>query len=213
MSTLAYKTKLPEDFPILIDNLLLLLEKVGTGSGARYSVDPHTYEKFLKAGCSDWSDLYTPKKVQAILKQVKECHLRRFSKAKFDITKFKRIKTASLDPEQSSDKKLINDLDQLNVAVDIVRSDLKGRNSGQYAELYLLIEQLGYMYKTCSNSNKKPSVTESDYPDKKGRGVFFALVTSIVQKVFNKKVALKTWDEDKQSIKPYTIIEGIRFLK
>lgn len=95
--------------------------------------------------------------------------------------------------------------------MDIVRSDLEGKNSGQYAELYLLIEQLGDMYEACSN--KKPSVTESDDPDKKGRGVFFDLVTSIVPIVFNKNVALEAWDDHENSIKPYTIIEGIRFLK
>ena len=149
-------------------------------------------------------------KVQGILKQVTECHLRRLSKAKFNIATFKRIENASLDPEQSSDKKLINDLNQLNVAVGIVLSDLKGKNSGQHAELYLLIEQLADMYKTCSN--REPSVTESEYIGK-GRGVFFDLVTSIVPIVFNKKVALETYDGDINSIKPYTIIEGIRFLK
>ena len=97
--------------------------------------------------------------------------------------------------------------------MDSVRSDLEGKNSGQYAELYLLIEQLGVMYTTCSKLNKKPSITESDYPDKKGRGVFFDLVTSIIQKVFNKKVALEAWNYDENSIKIYTIIGGIRFLK
>ena len=153
------------------------------------------------------------KKVQGRLKEKTECHLRRLSKAKFNIAAFKRIETASLGTGQSPDKNLINALDKLNVAVDIVRSDLEGKNSGQYAELYLLIEQLGDMYKTCSKLNKKPSVTESDYPDKIGRGVFFDLVTSIIQKVFNKRVALEAWDEDESSIKPYTIIEGIRFLK
>jgi hypothetical protein len=153
------------------------------------------------------------KKVQGRLKEKTECVRRRLSKAEFNIAIFKRIETAALDPKQSPDKNLINDLDQLKVAVDIVRSDLEGKNSGQYAELYLLIEQLGDMYKTCSKSNKKPSVTESDDPNKKGRGVFFDLVTSIVQKVFNKRVALEAWDDDENSIKPYTIIEGIKFLK
>ena len=151
------------------------------------------------------------KKVQGRLKERTECHLRRLSKAEFKIAVLKRIETASLEPEQSPDKKLIKDLDQLNAAVDIVRSDLEGKNSGQYAELYLLIEQLGDMYEACSN--KKPSVTESDDPDKKGRGVFFDLVTSIVPIVFNKNVALEAWDDHENSIKPYTIIEGIRFLK
>ena len=151
------------------------------------------------------------KKVQGRLKERTECHLRRLCKAEFKIAVLKRIETASLEPEQSPDKKLIKDLDQLNAAVDIVRSDLEGKNSGQYAELYLLIEQLGDMYEACSN--KKPSVTESDDPDKKGRGVFFDLVTSIVPIVFNKNVDLEAWDDHENSIKPYTIIEGIRFLK
>ena len=153
------------------------------------------------------------KKVQGRLKEGTECHLRRLSKAKFNIAALKRIEIASLTPEQLPDKNLIKGLEQLNVAVDIIRSDLEGKNSGQHLELYLLIEQLGDMYKTCSKSNKKPSVTESDYPDKKGRGVFFDLVTSIIQKVFNKKVAHESWDDDENSIKLHTILEGIRFLK
>jgi hypothetical protein len=57
----AYKTKLPEEFHRCMDNLLLLLKKLGIGSGGRYSVDSSMYEKFLKAGCPDWSVLYTPK--------------------------------------------------------------------------------------------------------------------------------------------------------
>jgi hypothetical protein len=61
MSKSAYKTKLPEEFHVYMDNLLLLLKKLGIGSGGRYSVDPSVYEKFLKAGCPDWSVLYTPK--------------------------------------------------------------------------------------------------------------------------------------------------------
>ena len=149
------------------------------------------------------------KKVQGRLKEKTECALRRLSKAKFDMATFKRIETASfsLDTGQSSEKNLINDLDQLNVAVGIVLSDLKGKNSGQYAELYLLIEQLGDMYEACSN--KKPSVTESDDPDKKGRGVFFDLVTSIVPIVFNKNVAPERWSHKfGQGVKLRFMIKG-----
>ena len=169
------------------------------------------YFKKLKEALQIKNPTSRLKKVQSRLKEKTECARRRLSKTKFNIAAFKRIETAALDPKQSPDKKLINDLDKLKVAVDIVRSDLEGKNSGKYAELYLLIEQLGDMYKTCSN--KKPSVTESDDPTKKGRGIFFNLVTSIVPIVFNKKVALEAWDDDENSIKPYTIIEGIKFLK
>jgi hypothetical protein len=171
------------------------------------------YFKNLKGALNTKKQSSRLMKVQSRLKERTECHLRRLSKAKINISVLKRIETASLTPEQLPDKNLIKDLDQLNKAVDIVRSDLEGKNSGQHLELYLLIEQLGDMYKICSKSNKTPSITESDYPDKKGRGVFFDLVTSIIQKVFNKKVAHESWDDDENSIKLHTIIEGIRFLK
>ena len=116
-------------------------------------------------------------KVQGILKQVTECHLRRLSKAKFNIATFKRIENASLDPKQSSDKKLINDLNQLNVAVGIVLGDLKGKNSGQHAELYLLIEHLADMYENCTG--EKPPKTVPTYEEDKDKLIFFKIVKSI----------------------------------
>ena len=116
-------------------------------------------------------------KVQGILKQVTDCHLRRLSNAKFNISAFKRIKNASLDPKQSPDKNLINDLDQLNVAVGIVLSDLKGKNSGQHTELYLLIEQLADMYENCTG--EKPPKTVPTYEEDKDKLIFFKIVKSI----------------------------------
>lgn len=163
-------------------------------------------------------------KVQSRLKEITECdlaqrpkalcHLRRLLRAKLDYAIFKRIVFTSIDPKQPLDESLCNDLDQLKKAVNIVRKDLKGKQSGYCAELYLLIEQLGDMYKICSG--RKPSVTEPTdaSPPDMGRGVFFNLVESILFKVFNKKVADETYEpRGGDLVKPYTIIEGIRFLK
>ena len=138
-------------------------------------------------------------KVQGILKQATECHLRRLSKPKFNIATFKRIKNASLEPKQSSDKNLINDLHQLNVSVDIVLSDLRGKNSGQHAELYLLIEQLADMYEICTSV--KPPKTVPTYEKK---GIFFKIIKSIIPTVHIANDFPKT---------DSAIFEGIRLLK
>ena len=141
-------------------------------------------------------------KVQGILKQVTECHLRRLSKAKFNIAVLKRIETASLDPEQSPDKNLINDLDQLNVAVGIVLNDLKGKNSGQHTELYLLIEQLADMYENCTG--EKPPKTVPTYEEDKDKLIFFKIVKSIHPAVHI---------SNDFPITDSAIFEGIRLLK
>jgi hypothetical protein len=151
------------------------------------------------------------KKVQGRLKEKTECAIRRLSKAKFNIAAFKRIETASLGIGQSPDKSLINDLDQLKVAVDIVRSDLKGRNAGYHAELYLLIEQLSDMYENCTG--EKPPKTVNTYEEgkdkgkrknkSKEKGIFFKMIKSIhpVVHIAN------------QPITDSAIFEGIRLLK
>ena len=141
-------------------------------------------------------------KVQGILKQVTDCHLRRLSNAKFNISAFKRIKNASLDPKQSPDKNLINDLDQLNVAVGIVLSDLKGKNSGQHTELYLLIEQLADMYENCTG--EKPPKTFPTYEEDKVKLIFFKIVKSIHPVVHI---------SNDFPITDSAIFEGIRLLK
>jgi hypothetical protein len=152
------------------------------------------------------------KKVQGRLKEKTECDLRRLSKAKFDMATFKRIENASLGPGQSSDKNLINDFDQLNVAVDIVLSDLKGKNAGQHAELYMLIEQLADMYKICTGI--KPSKTVNTYEEDKDKGkrknkstekgIFFKMIKSIIPVVHIANDFPKT---------DSAIFEGIRLLK
>ncbi len=142
------------------------------------------------------------KKVQGRLKERTECHLRRLSKAKFNIAVLKRIETASLGNGQSPDKNLIKDLDQLNVAVDIVRSDLEGKNSGQHSELYMLIEQLADMYENCTG--EKPPKTVPTYEEDKDKLIFFKIVESIHPVVY---IA------NNISIKNSAIFEGIRLLK
>lgn len=151
------------------------------------------------------------KKVQVRLKERTECHLRRLSKAKFNIAALKRIEIASLTPEQLPDKNLIKDLDQLNKAVDIVRSDLKGKNAGYHAELYLLIEQLAGMYENCTG--EKPPKTVNTYEEEKDKGkrknkskekgIFFTIIKVIHPVVY---IANKP-------ITDSAIFEGIRLLK
>lgn len=151
------------------------------------------------------------KKVQGRLKEITGCdldqrpralcHLRRLLKEKLDYATFTKIGFAPLDPEQSSDKNLINDLDQLNVAVGMVLSDLKGKNSGQHAELYLLIEQLSDMYETCTGI--KPPKTVNAY-EEGNNGIFFKIVKSIIPVVHIANDFPKT---------DSAILEGIRLLK
>ncbi len=151
------------------------------------------------------------KKVQDRLKEITECDHRRLASAKLDITTLKRIRNASLDPEQSSDKNLINDFDQLNVAVDIVRSDLKGKNAGYHAELYLLIEQLADMYEICTGIKPPKTVPAYKEEKKKGKrknkskekGIFFTMIKAIHPVVY---IANKP-------ITDSAIFEGIRLLK
>jgi hypothetical protein len=162
------------------------------------------------------------KKVQGRLKEITECeldqrskalsHLRRLLNAKLHYATFKNIAFASLDPEQSPDNNLINDLDQLNVAVDIVRSDLEGKNSGQHAELYLLIEQLADVYEACIG--KRPPKTVPAYKEDKDKGkrknkskekgIFFKFIKSIIPVVHIANDFPKT---------DSAIFEGIRLLK
>lgn len=139
------------------------------------------------------------------------CRERRLVRAHLDLGVLKRIRSAVCNPKQQLDPGTMQDLEKLNEAVAIVISDLKGQQSGQNAELYLLIEQLGDMYEACSG--RKPSVTEPDFknPD---RGVLFKLVESVLFKVFGKTVADRTYrPRGDGTIKPYAIIEGIRSLK
>jgi hypothetical protein len=152
------------------------------------------------------------KKVQGRLKEITECdldqkpralcHHRRLLYAKLNDATFNRIETASLDPAQSSDKKLINDLNQLNVAVGIVLGDLKGKNSGQHSELYLLIEQLADMYENCSG--EKPPKTVPTYEEDKDKLIFFKIVKSIHPVVHI---------SNDFPITDSAIFEGIRLLK
>ena len=151
------------------------------------------------------------KKVQGRLKEITECeldqrpkalgHLRRLLNAKLDYDTFKNIAFASLGTGQSPDNNLINDLDKLNFAVDIVRSDLKGKNPGYHAELYLLIEQLADMYEICTGI--KPPKTVSAYKEEKKKGIFFTMIKAIhpVVCIANKPIT------------DSAIFEGIRLLK
>ena len=142
------------------------------------------------------------KKVQGRLKERTECEVRRLSIAKFDRAGFKKIETVSLGTGQSPDKNLINDLDQLNVAVGIVLSDLKGKNSGQLSELYMLIEQLAGMYENCTGD--KPPKTVPTYEEDKDKLIFFKIVKSIHPVVHI---------SNDIPITDSAIFEGIRLLK
>ncbi len=61
MQVSAYKTKLREECLILLRSLLKILDKLGVGSGGRYSEDPQVKKRFLEEGCPDWSYLYKTK--------------------------------------------------------------------------------------------------------------------------------------------------------
>jgi hypothetical protein len=86
--------------------------------------------------------------------------------------------------------------------VDIVRSDLEGKNSGQHSELYMLIEQLADMYENCTG--EKPPKTVPTYEEDKDKLIFFKIVESIHPVVY---IA------NNITIKDSAIFEGIRLLK
>ncbi len=143
-----------------------------------------------------------------------QCRDRRFVRAGLNLKVLQRIQSAICDSSKPVEVSILRDLETIAKAVDIVLADLKGKNSGKNAELYLLIEQLGDMYETCSG--QKPKVTEptDTSPPGMGHGVFFKLVGSITLEVFGKRVADRTYkSRNDGTVKPYTIIEGIRFLK
>ena len=90
-------------------------------------------------------------------------------------------------------------------------SDLKGKNAGYHAELYLLIEQLADMYENCTG--EKPPKTVNTYEEDKDKGkrknkskekgIFFKMIKSIhpVVHIANKPIT------------DSAIFEGIRLLK
>ena len=88
------------------------------------------------------------------------------------------------------------------LAVGIVLSDLKGKNSGQHTELYLLIEQLADMYENCTG--EKPPKTVPTYEEDKDKLIFFKIVKSIHPAVY---IA------NDFPITDSAIFEGIRLLK
>ena len=86
--------------------------------------------------------------------------------------------------------------------MDIVRSDLKGKNAGYHAELYLLIEQLADMYENCTG--EKPPKTVPTYEEDKDKLIFFKIVKSIHPVVHI---------SNDFPITDSAIFEGIRLLK
>ena len=96
------------------------------------------------------------------------------------------------------DNDFIAESKNLEAATMKVSKDLKGKNSGYYAELFLLIEQLAEMYKTCTG--KFPTTTYSRH-NADNKGVFFDLVQAVRPLVYISN------DKD---INDSTVINGIK---
>ena len=105
-------------------------------------------------------------------------------------------------PQHHTGEGLDNDFIQqsksLEAATIKAQENLKGQNSGNNSELYLLIEQLADMYRICTG--KKPSVTFDDY-NKVYKGSFFDLVKAII---------CIADISDKQGISDNSIVNGIK---
>ena len=105
-------------------------------------------------------------------------------------------------PQHLTGEGLDNDFIQqsksLEAATIKAQENLKGKNSGYYAELFLLIEQLAEMYKTCTG--KFPTTTYSRH-NADNKGVFFDLVQAVRPLVYISN------DKD---INDSTVINGIK---
>jgi len=122
-----------------------------------------------------------------------ELHLTRLAHAGFELRQFSK--------EQRSSHDLRANIKALTSATEEVQIDLKGKNAGRFAELYLLIEQLGEMYHSCSGI--APSVT-GNLHNPGSKGVFFKLIKSVLPHVHL---------ENAKFITDSSIVEGIKLLK
>ena len=103
--------------------------------------------------------------LNVVLGNMHENHSRRLAHAGFVLPQF--LTGEGLDND------FIQQSKSLEAATIKVRENLKGKNRGQYAELFLLIEQLTEMYETCTG--KFPTTTYSEH-NADNKGVFFDLV-------------------------------------
>ena len=122
-----------------------------------------------------------------------DLHVTRLAHNGIELRKFSNKKLSSHD--------LKHNIKDLLTATQSTQKELKSKNAGRHAELYLLIEQLKDMYSNCSGKN--PSLTKNTHnPD--NNGVFFELVKAVIP---------LTQLENSQYITDSSIIEGIKLLR
>ena len=131
----------------------------------------------------------TANALNQVLAAMKDTHSRRLAHAGF-------VLPQHLTGE-GLDNKFIQQSRQLEQAAAKAIIDLKGKNSGRHAELYLLIEQLADMHKDW------PTRTNNDH-NRDNKGVFFELVQAI-----RPLVGLT----DDLGITDNTILDGIKLAK
>jgi len=110
------------------------------------------------------------------------------------------IELKQFNLEKHSSHDLRTNIISLLKSTDSVINELKNKNAGRHAELYLLIKQLGYLYSKCSD--RKPTITTNAH-NSRNKGVFFELVKSLIP-----YTSLKS----SQHITDNSIIEGIKLL-
>ena len=152
-----FKSK--EEFLIHLDNALLHYEIFRPCVIPDESGDLNNQRKYFKQLQKAVSNL------NVVLGNMHENHSRRLAHAGFVLPQF--LTGEGLDND------FIQQSKSLEAATIKVRENLKGKNRGQYAELFLLIEQLTEMYETCTG--KFPTTTYSEH-NADNKGVFFDLV-------------------------------------
>ena len=100
------------------------------------------------------------------------------------------------------DNDFIQQSKRLEAATKKAQENLKGKNSGNNLELYLLIEQLADLYRICTGS-KKFSITFDEH-NKCYKGSFFYLVKAII---------CIADIPDKQYITDHSIVNGIKLVQ
>ena len=130
----------------------------------------------------------TASKLNDLLCGMSELHATRLAHAGIELRQYTEKRHSSHD--------LHANVAELMTATEKVRAGLKGKNSGRFAELYLLTELLGQMYQSCSG--RAPSHTDNQH-NQDSKGVFFVLIKSVIPLVNL---------QNKKSIMDSSITEG-----
>ena len=180
-----FKSK--EEFLIHLDNALLHYEIFRPCVIPDESGDLNNQRKYFKQLQKAVSNL------NVVLGNMHENHSRWLAHAGFVLPQ--HLTGEGLDNDFIAESK------NLEAATMKVSKDLKGKNSGYYAELFLLIEQLAEMYKTCTGEEITTTYNEHNADNK---GVFFDLVQA---------TRLLVYISNNENINDSTVINAIKLVQ